>query len=203
MKERRYLTAAVITMVVSFAILSLVFGRQGSAQARRVVTDVAVCDVLEVFRNYERAGDLTQEMQQRRDDIVAGRETRIAEIDAERKELEAYRPGSPEYEPQLRLVQRKIIETNAWEEYQMAMAGHEHHRQMTEMYDEIMAMAKTIADERGHKIVLFRESPDTQTQDMQELLSQIEARKVLYASPEVDLTDIVVDRLNSQYDGGN
>jgi len=203
MRKRHYVAGAILVVVVSFAALSLLFAREGSAQARRVVADVAVCDVLEIFRNYDQANDVTQQMQQRRDAIVQERETRIAEIKALQDELEAYLPGSDEYEATLRSIQLKTIETGAWEEYQMSMAGHDHHRLMTAMYDEILAMAKTIADERGHKVVLFRESADTRTENMQQLLGQIEGRKVLYASQDIDLTNIIVDRLNSQYAAGN
>ena len=203
MRKRHYVVGAALVVGVSFAALSLLFAREGSAQARRAVADVAVCNVLDVFRNYERANDLTQQMQQRRDAIIQERNTRVAEIEALQEDLQAYLPGSDEYEDLLRRVELKTIEAGAWEEYQMAMAGHDHHRLMTEMYDEILAMAKTISDERGHKVVLFRESSDTRTENMQQLLAQIEGRKVLHASPDVDLTNIVIDRLNSQYNGGN
>ncbi|MHC4985680.1 MAG: OmpH family outer membrane protein [Planctomycetota bacterium] len=203
MRKRHYVVGAILVVVVSFAALSLLFARGGSAQARRVVADVAVCDVLEVFRNYDRANDLTQQMQQRRDAIIQERDSRIAEIEALQEELRAYLPGSEEFEAKLREIELKTIEAGAWEEFQMTMAGHDHHRLMTEMYDEILAMAKTIADERGHKVVLFRESLDTRTENMQQLLAQIEGRKVLHASPDVDLTNIIIDRLNSLYTGGN
>lgn len=199
MKNRRYLLTLAVLVGGAFLALSLLFGQIGTAQERRTVEEVAVCDILEVFRNYDRASDLTEEFEQRRDAIAQEVNTRMAQVEAWRNDLGAYRPGSDEHEQLMQNIERKSIETQAWQEYQMVLAGRDHHRLTTEMYNDILAMVKIIADERGHKIVLFRESPDTQTENIQQLLGQIEGRKVLYASSSVDLTNIVLDRLNSRY----
>ncbi|HDZ22842.1 hypothetical protein LCGC14_0203400 [marine sediment metagenome] len=200
MKNRAYLLSALMTIVVAFVGLSLMFSAPGAAQVRdRGGDSVAVCDLLDVFANYDRRADMTEEFKQRGDDIVQERETRIARLEAMRGELNALTIGSDDYDAMMEKIEREAVETQTWYQIKMGKAARDHHRVTTEMYEDILKIVQVVADERGYKIVLFRESRDTQTENVEQLMAQIQNRKVLYHTAGVDISQAVLARLNHEY----
>ena len=163
---------------------------------------MVVCDVVTVFNDYDRAKDLTETFRVRSDGITQERDKRAARIQAMQEELQGLKSGSPDYESLLQDIQREAIEAEAWQQYKMTLAARDHHRLTTEMYEEILTMVQTVAEQQGHSLVLFREGRSTQTESIQQLLSQVKNRKVLYSSPRIDITQIVLTRLNQQYHSG-
>lgn len=165
--------------------------------------EVAVCDVVEVFNNYERAKDLTAEFQERRETINEQSEARRLAIEEKGEELNNLREGSAEYERQLQELQRMVIEAQTWAEYQESLARRDYLRLTTDMYEEILDMVTVVAEELGYSVVLFRETRDTSANTMQELLLQMQNRKVLYSTDEIDITGTVLSRINIAYAAQN
>ena len=198
-KTKTYIwSVAALVAVASMAIVSLT-GPVSFAQLAPGGATVVVCDVVSVFNDYERAKDLTETFKQRSDAINQEREKRAARLQALQEELQGLQPGSQDYESLLQNIQREAIEAEAWQQYKMTLAGRDHHRLTTDMYDQILSMVQTVAEEQGHSLVLFREGRSTQTESIQQLLGQVENRKVLYSSPRIDITQVVLARLNQQY----
>ena len=179
-------------------LLSETFGSPDE-QKPLATTKVAVCDVVQVFNNYQRAKDLTQMMAERRQAIKTESEKRAKAVEAIQKELEGLKPGSKEYESRFKEAQRLSYETKAWAQFQEAVVLQEHRQLTQEMYEEILAMIAKVAKAYGIQIVLYSEGPVLQSNDTRELLRQIERRKVLYNDESVDLTDEVLARIDEAY----
>jgi Skp family chaperone for outer membrane proteins len=162
-------------------------------------TRLAVCDLVDVFNNYQRAKDLTSQLNERRESIKAEADKRAKAIEALRMELEGLKQGSKEFEQRFNEVQRLTIERTAYLQFQDALAMRDHRNLTKEMYDEIMAMIGAVAKERGYEVVLARENEPLNMENTQEMLRQIGSRKVLYAASSVDLTESIMVRLNQNY----
>lgn len=160
---------------------------------------VAVCDVVVVFNEYQRAKDLTLKLNERRDALRAENEKRGKAIDVLRTELEGLKSGSKEYEQRLNEVQRLTIERTAWLQFQETLIMRDHQRLTREMYEQILKMIQTVAEQNGFLIVLQRDKESLESQTTQELVQKIASRKVLYNHASVDITDPVLARLNDQY----
>ena len=165
--------------------------------------EVAVCDVVEVFNNYERAKDLTAEFQERRERINEESDALRIAIEEKSEELNNLMEGSDEYERQLQEFQRMVIEAQTWAEYQESLARRDYLRLTTDMYEEILDMITVVAEEQGYFVVLFRETRDTSANSMQDLLLQMQNRKVLYSTDEIDITGTVLSRINIAYAAQN
>ena len=172
---------------------------QRAGAPKAVGTRIAVCDLVDVFNNYQRAKDLTAKVNERREAIKAESKKRRKTVEALQMELEGLKKGSKKYEQTLNEVQRLSIEYKAYLEYQDALAAREHHNLTKEMYLEIRQMIAHVAKERGFHVVLQRESEKLDAPTTNELLRQIYGRKVLYAADNVDLTEAVLLRLNQSY----
>ena len=191
-------SVAAMLAVASVAVVSLT-SPISFAQVGPGGGSVVVCDVVTVFNDYDRAKDLTETFRQRSEAITQERDKRAARIQAMQEELQGLQAGSPDFETLLQNIQREAIEAEAWQQYKMTLAARDHHRLTTEMYDEILAMVQAVAEQQGHSLVLFREGRSTQTESIQQLLAQVENRKVLYSSPRIDITQSVLAQLNQQY----
>ena len=95
-----------------------------------------------------------------------------------------------------------IINAEVWVETKKGLAQRDQLRLTTDMYEEILKMVKVIAEEQGYGLVLFREGRDTEADSMQEMLAQMQNRKVLFSSDDIDITGRVLSRLNMAYSAG-
>jgi len=172
---------------------------QSGAYSQRA-TAVGVCDVVEVFNNYQRAKDLTADFKVKRDSIQQQHDARSDAIEEKDKELQSLLEGSPEYEKQYRELRMMVNDAQVWAQTEESLAQREHLRLTTEMYDEILGMISVVSNEQGFDIILFRETRDTKADTMQDLLLQMQNRKVLYNNDDVDITDRVLNRLNMAYE---
>ncbi len=186
-----------VGVALSAVVLSHSLAQPAAAPA--APTRVAVCDVVEIFNNYQRAKDLTAKLNERRKAIQAENDDRGKKIDDKQEEMKALKKGSKEYEARFNELQRMVLEREAWLKFQETLAVREHHRLTVEMYEEIQKMIGALAKERGVQIVLFRDPENITSQNTAELLRQIGMRKVLYSDGSVDMTEDTLRRLNEAY----
>ena len=189
------LAAASVTCVAVF--LTVV-----SAQAPAVAGPrgtVAVCDVVTVFNNYQQAKDLSAEFQERAKKLAAQDQQKLQAIQEVEKVLNALKPGSKSYEEQLQKWEKLSVERTMWRGVRDQVNLREHRRLTEEMYTEILAMIETVAKERRFDLVIHRENVELASQTTTELLNKIAQRKCLYAAKSIDITDVVLKRVNHRY----
>lgn len=190
-----------VLIVVGVALSAAVLSHSLAQPAVKTATPtrVAVCDVVEIFNNYQRAKDLTATLNDRRKGIQAENDDRGKKIDDKQEEMKALKQGSKEYEARFNELQRMVLEREAWLKFQETLAIREHHRLTVDMYEEIQKMITALAKERSIQIVLFRDPENITSQNTAELLRQIGMRKVLYSDGSVDMTEDTLRRLNEAY----
>ena len=160
---------------------------------------VAVCNVFTVFQNYQKAKDSLDRLEQRKKVIEAEVANRLKKAQEISDSLKSglIKKGSKTYEEQLSQMLRIQLEAQAWEKLQTQLAMREHARLTDEMDKDISAVVSRVAAEKGIEVVL---TPDA-TADTAEadILQKINRRTILYWSDRVDITDVVLDRLNNAY----
>jgi len=165
-------------------------------------TRTAVCDVVAVFKSYDRAKDLTNKLKTRLDEIKAESDDRAKKIEKIKLTLDELKAGSKEYDAQLDKMTQLTIERDAWLTFQDELAKRENLRFTKDMYQEVLAASEKVAKERGFQLVLFREASDQPVRTLDELLQQMARRKVLYSDPSLDITESVLRQLNQDYAAG-
>ena len=172
---------------------------QPAADKPRAAACIAVCDIVEVFNNYERAKDLTARLNERGRQIQAEKAKRNIPIEEIADELKRLKQGSEEYEKRFNEMQRLAIELQGWLKLNEDKAIREHHQFTKEMYRQILDTVAKEAKNRGYKVVAFEERGDLQSTNTSELIREIARRRVLYSDPGVDITGMVLSRLNKSY----
>lgn len=195
----------VILAVCSAAVLAALVLPHALAQpgAMASPTRVAVCDVVSIFRDYDKARNIISDLEAKRDSIMQEDQQRQQQMENLRMELESYRPGSQQFIETRNEMERLAVDRKAYLEYQQAVTLREHHERTREIYDEIIRKVRQVAEQSGYDLVLFRsQNVMPPTQSTGQLLEEIERRQVLYSSDRVDITQVVLDALNAEYAGG-
>ena len=201
MKSSRMLLVLVIPVLAVAAFLGRSSAQPAAAPAARQVpaTRVAVCDIATVFNKYQRVKDLNDLFVKKRKAIADEEEQGKQKIRQIGKMLDALRPGSKEYEAKIVEFEKKSVEQAIAVKIRKNAVLRWHRLLTEEMYREILAAVAVVAKQRNCDLVLYRESVEIASQSTSELLNKIAQRKCLYCNPAIDLTDMVLKRINGKY----
>jgi len=195
MKTSRIYLLAIIALVGIAAFLTNSIAQQTAP----VRGQIAFCDLVSIFNNYQRAKDLTTELNERRNAIKAESDKRTKAVETLRMELENYKKGSQQYDQTFNEVARQSIELDAYLRYQEQLALRDHRGLTEEMYKEIIAAVTKVATQQGISVVMQREQEPLNAEDTKVMLQQIYNRKVLYFNGDLDITEMVLTSLNQSY----
>ncbi len=183
----------------ALALAAFLIPSSAQAPAGAAATRVAVCDVVAVFNDYQKAKDLSGQFDERAKQIQAEGEQRQKAVRTMQETLEALVPGSKEYESQLQQYDKLSVESTVWLEVQKKQIARERFLLTEQMYQEVLEAIAQIAKEGHFDLVFHRDSTEAPSKSNVELLNKIALRKCLYANPQVDLTQAVLTRVNQNY----
>jgi Skp family chaperone for outer membrane proteins len=152
---------------------------------------------------YERMKEVQEEFKKRVDDHNKQVETLGKEMGVLRDKLAGFEnPSSPLYgkiEMELALKQAEL-------EY-LKKSGRarflDHYNKVKmEIYNEIRRVVDILGKEQKYDLILRMEEPELEKEDLPTLTQQIASRVVLYHHEGVDLTPLVVERLNQEWRKG-
>jgi len=195
-------TTRFIITVAAVLLCAAMLGGHLNAQGRPAATarcQVAVCNVVQILNNYQKAQDLKAKLNDQLKETDAESEKRGQAIEEIRKELRGLKVGSKEYEDRFCEIQRLTINRAAWLEYKNSATERYYCRLTKEMYAEVRKTIAAVAKRRGLGVVLYIQRDPLAANKMRELLGEISRRKILYSDPSVDITDEVLSALNEAH----
>lgn len=197
MNRTGWILSLIVVAALALALQTSI--AQNAAKPPGPATRVAACDIASVFNRYQRATDLSNEFNERRDRIKAQDEAKGKEMDQVEKMLKELKPDSKQYQEQSAALEKLNIERTVWRKMQ-EQAVIKDHRDLTEhMYQEITNVIAQIAKDQGYDLVLYRDAAEMASETTSELLGKIAQRKVLYCDPSLDVTETVLQRVNAAY----
>lgn len=162
-------------------------------------TRVAVCDLVRVFADYERSKDLGVEMNKRNQTIEAENTKRVKKMEELKTEMDGYKIGSKKHTDVMDKMLRTEIERQVWQRMQQASILADRRRLMEEMFEQIKDTIAAVAKERNIDLVLQLAPKEMDARNVQELVAQIDRRKVLYNTTDINITNAVLQRVNESY----
>ena len=162
---------------------------------------IAVLDLVRVFNECAQIKDLNEMIRQRTDEVTKEANQRKEVIDNKNRELEAFQAGKPDYENRRKDLMRLNVEANVWFKMQEEELEREKFEWTRTIYERSIVVAGEIAKEQGYDAVLQRVDfkPTEIEQTVQTLRRVLQDRIVIYNVPEIEITDVVVRRLDAQY----
>jgi len=191
------LTTALILAVASGVARAETPGEQEKTSFKLGVVNLRICFDKD---KYERVKEVDVELQKLADDYSK----RIQEIEKKMVQLKEQIEGLPA-ESKLRadkILQMRRLETDLKfeKEYGKAQYLDFYSDRKIEIYNEIRRVVALIAQEQKFDLILRVESPGlSDQQDPENVTQRINNRVVLYSHESVDITSIVLERLNAEY----
>ncbi|MFP4353789.1 MAG: OmpH family outer membrane protein [Phycisphaerae bacterium] len=200
MKTTHLYWLAICALTTTAVIFSTGLAQQGPAAGSAGADVVAVCDVVLLFKEYDKAENQLADLKKRQREIEQEKTRREGDVRRIEEFMRNLEPGTEGYEEQYELLQNERIKLELFVRSATGKAMREHQTATRDIYNEILDAIETIAKSKGASIVMFSSGPEgLQEGTPQEMLMQIQNKRILYAAPGSDLTTEVLTLLNRQY----
>lgn len=162
---------------------------------------MAVVDLVRIFNECAQILDLNEMIRQKNEDYSKEANQRRRTIEDKQTELSAFKPGNPDFETRKKNLIRMNIEANVW----LKVAEQEVEQLKFDwtrvVYEKAMQAVTEISKERSFDLVLQKTEfkPFDIEQNIQTLRRLIQDRTVLHNSADLDISDMVIQRMNNAY----
>jgi Skp family chaperone for outer membrane proteins len=160
---------------------------------------VAVIDVIRIFNECQRQKDLEAELKTLQESLDAESRTRKLKIDQTQAELNRLDPSDPAYTRKMEELMEMQIQYKNWFDFMQAKLTREVSVWSWRIYRETSDICATVAKQNGIDLVLYRDEFPPVSADPDETRGRIRSRMVVYNSPEINITQAVLEQLDAQY----
>jgi Skp family chaperone for outer membrane proteins len=185
-------------IVVAVAALAVVLvGANGLKQGP---TKVAVCEIRRVLVEYQRFVDMRTTMETMQKDAQAELEKRRAEIEGYSAQRSELNPGSPDDVKLQDLMFQKSVEAQAFGEITKGRMERKQYDEIKACYEDMLKAMEDVARQHGIDVVLSKRDINiAEARSSKDLESLIAAKYVLHNVKGIDITDAVLEHLNTKY----
>ncbi len=188
----------VLAGVAAFAVTESLHAQSGGAAP---TGRVACINVVQVFNEYQRQKDLTEELTAFKEKFEAEKTQRQQKIDAEQAAIERLNRDDPAYVERMRGLLKMQIDFKNWNELKQSDVTREIGLWFTRIYREILKATEDIGRKSGYDMVFYRGAFEPASIDPEAIKEQIRANHLLYANEATDISQLVLDKLNADYRG--
>jgi Skp family chaperone for outer membrane proteins len=197
--RRTWLTGLLTGAVAGGAVLAVSQGLHAQSSGTPLTGRIACVNVVNVFNEFQRQKDLTEELAAFQEKVNAEDATRKQKIDAEQATMDAMNVDEPTRVERMRNLLAMQIDYKNWRDLKKADMTREIGLWFTRIYQEILKGTEQIALKNGYDIVLYRGAFEPVSMDPEVIKDQIRTNHLLYAADATDVTQAVLDKLNADY----
>lgn len=197
--------------VLGAAALALVFlavrgpSEPATAQQSGSATTLAVVDLQAVFNASQQQSAIQSAQQARTEKLQAEVKTRQDDVQRLKGQLDTLTPNSDAWETKRTELLQKSVELQSWAQVSEQLEGRQRTREFVGLYDSASKAVSAVAGELGIAVVLQTGTMPANEQlaqaEPQQLVALLQNRKVLHSTPQVDITQQVIARMNSAFAG--
>ena len=162
-------------------------------------TVVGTVDLEGTFNGLQEWDQLQVSLSQRADGMQEELNRRQEELEGLEADLEDYPESSDKFKQAMKRYQMAAIELQGYVQFQQQKQKRYNDDKIFELYDKIKMSAKALADAEGYDIILVDDSIVAIPENSENILAQISSRRVLFARGEMDVTDRLIEVMNSEY----
>ena len=191
-----YWTLALAAAVVLTGLMTL----HGQNATGPRPTSTAVIDVQNVLNNLAEKKTIEADITRRGEQLQRETQDRAKEVRDLEQDLTILAPDSEAFRQANEKRQQKTIELEVWQRIKLQELEGEKAIQMEHLYRKLTAAVERLAKRQGYDLVLYKdETEPVRGKTQQQVATIINMRKVLYAAPELDVTDQITQMLNNEF----
>lgn len=196
---RHFMTALILT-AAALAVAWFYNNSHAQPATDTPLTKIAVVNIANVLTKCQENIDLEQTLRAEGEQVQAQLQLLDRETDAIKQELEnALAPGTEPYLKRLQEWFEKMALREAKEKGQKQVLQSKSQAALEGLYQKLLDEVASLAKQQQISLILDKNEMPAQTRNLSDFYSLIRDRKVLYSSPELDLTDQVLENLNRTY----
>jgi len=187
-------------IAVAALVFALVGGANLVAQSGATVDKMAVVDVQKVFNSLDQKTSVEADITQQTEKLQKQEQDKQTELKALQADLQVLAAGTPAYQETQEKLETKAMEFQVWKQFNQRKLEREKVLRLEDLYRKVVDAIGSVAEAKGIDLVLFKDnSIDLKGENQQQLAAMIQVRKVLYASPEMDITDQITQKMNNEW----
>ena len=186
---------------VAVAVAVLAWGRTILAQAGGSAPTgrVACVNVVQVLNDYQRQKDLVEEVNVLQEKLTIENKQRRDKIDTLQAELDRMDPNDLLLVQRMREMLALQIDYKNWAELKQADVAREFGLWSVRIYKDLTRVTEDIGRRDGYDLVFYKGEFQPTSYDPDVIKDQIRSLHLLYANPSVDISQLVLDKLNVEY----
>jgi Skp family chaperone for outer membrane proteins len=164
-------------------------------------TAVATVNIERLFQNLDERSAADTRLKALAEELDAETQRRQEEIKRLSDELEIYAPGSKQHQELNEQIALKGYQLQAHLDFAARKLDNEKAKFFRGLYARIKQAVAATASENGYDVVFVDDSVVELPRDAteQEMKRQISARRMLYATNQIDITEQLVERMNREF----
>jgi Skp family chaperone for outer membrane proteins len=194
--KRHVLGMAVVLAVVASSLVGWEALAGRLAPSPTVVSTVDLPRVLDSLAEWQAEVDRSQAAAEQFQQDLRQRSEELEALDAD---LEDFVVGTPKQTEAQRLVKKASIDLRAFMGLADMQETRTKQRAMLRIYNHIRDASAELANRDGYGLVIMDDSAIPIPEDSRDVLGDISARRVLYASSTLDITQMLIDYMNTQW----
>ncbi len=202
MKHPLYKKLNVLSVVALIAIGTMAWQSHALRKLADATPAILVSvDISRVLLSLEERAWEEANAQAFMDKIEEDKEARRRHIDDYGEEFELYAPGTDKWNELMQEQQLELFEYESLNDYGILMKARYESRGMRKVYNHIKEAITTLSQQNGWDYVFVNETTVAIPEgDMVDMSAVIGSRRMLYANPEMDVTDTLIEFMNASFD---
>ena len=160
---------------------------------------IGVVDINEVFDKYNRRIDLDQQLKDTEAEFkneIESKKKIMIDLNEETQLLDL---GSESRNTNIEILEKKNVELEGYAKFAENQLTKKYKNAFEVIYEEIIKEVDSFGKEGNYSVIIKKEKPNLQSNQLSDLQFKIGIRTVLYNSSAIDITQAVTERMNARY----
>jgi Skp family chaperone for outer membrane proteins len=160
---------------------------------------IAVVNVVQILNDYQRQKDLIDEIGKYQEKLQTEEKQRRDKLDKLKADLDKMDPDEPTLVARMREMLAQQVDYKNWGELAQLNMAREFGVWTVRIYKDMTKITEELAKRDGYDLVLYKGDFQAPSMDPDAIKEQVRSTHVLYASPAIDISQMVLDKLNADY----
>ena len=180
-------------------IVSIVALNSMPQDAKAEGIKVGVVDINEIFERYSKRTDLDQQLKDTEAEFKKEIESKKKVMIDLNEETQLLDLGSESRNTNIEILEKKNVELEGYAKFAENQLTKKYKNAFEVIYEEIIKEVDSFGREENYSVIIKKEKPNLQSNQLSDLQFKIGIRTVLYNSSSIDITQAVTERMNARY----
>ena len=160
---------------------------------------IGVVDINEVFDKYAKRVDLDQQLKDSEAEFkneIESKKKAMIDLNEETQLLDL---GSESRDKNMEILEKKNVELEGFAKFAEKQLMKKYKDAFEKIYEEIIKEVDSFGKDRNYSVIIKKEKPNLESNQLSDLQFKIGIRTVLYNSSAIDVTPNITERINARY----